>query len=80
MESLRHAALPPIRPKSASHTSSVSRRREKGLVLQCWGGAFGEAIDLPGERLTGAFIATLGLPQVNSVNEQIGNRMSAALG
>jgi Rad3-related DNA helicase len=44
------------------------------------GGAFGEAIDLPGECLTGAFIATLGLPQVNSVNEQVRNRMNAAFG
>ena len=39
--------------------------------------AFAEAIDLPGERLAGAFIATLGLPQINFVNEQIKQRMNA---
>jgi hypothetical protein len=44
------------------------------------GGTFAEAIDLPGERLAGAFMATLGLPQVNSVNEQMRNRMNAAFG
>ena len=39
------------------------------------GGAFSEGIDLPGDRLIGAFIATLGLPQVNPVNEQIRQRL-----
>ena len=39
------------------------------------GGAFAEGIDLPGDRLIGAFIATLGLPQVNPVNEQIRRRL-----
>jgi Rad3-related DNA helicase len=44
------------------------------------GGAFGEGIDLPGARLIGAFIATLGLPQINVVNEQIKQRMDAIFG
>jgi DNA excision repair protein ERCC-2 len=44
------------------------------------GGAFGEGIDLPGARLIGAFIATLGLPQLNVVNEQIKQRMEAMFG
>jgi DNA excision repair protein ERCC-2 len=39
------------------------------------GGSFAEGVDLPGKRLAGAFIATLGLPQVNAVNEQIRQRM-----
>jgi DNA excision repair protein ERCC-2 len=42
-----------------------------GIGLGVLGGSFAEGIDLPGKRLTGAFIATLGLPQVNPVNEQI---------
>ncbi|MEO5660316.1 MAG: helicase C-terminal domain-containing protein, partial [Polaromonas sp.] len=37
-------------------------------------------IDLPGDRLIGAFIATLGLPQINPVNEQIRRRMGANVG
>ena len=44
------------------------------------GGAFGEGIDLPGARLIGAFIATLGLPQLNPVNEQMKLRMGAIFG
>ena len=52
----------------------------QGIGFAVLGGAFAEAIDLPGERLTGAFIATLGLPQVNAVNEEVKNRMSVAFG
>ena len=50
----------------------------QGIGFAVLGGAFAEGIDLPGERLIGAFIATLGLPQVNPVNEQIRARMEAA--
>jgi DNA excision repair protein ERCC-2 len=44
------------------------------------GGPFAEGIDLPGERLIGAFIATLGLPQFNAVNEEHRERMDSAFG
>ena len=44
------------------------------------GGAFGEGIDLPGRRLIGAFVATLGLPQVNPVNEAMRVRMGRLFG
>ena len=43
----------------------------QGVGFAVLGGAFGEAIDLPGTRLIGAFIATLGLPQHNVLNERI---------
>jgi DNA excision repair protein ERCC-2 len=52
----------------------------RGIGFAVLGGSFGEGIDLPGERLIGAFIATLGLPQLNPVNEQIRQRMNAAFG
>ncbi|HYF42092.1 MAG TPA: ATP-dependent DNA helicase [Ramlibacter sp.] len=51
-----------------------------GVGFAVLGGSFGEGIDLPGDRLVGAFIATLGLPQVNPVNEQMKLRMHAAFG
>lgn len=51
-----------------------------GIGFAVLGGAFAEGIDLPGKRLIGAFIATLGLPQVNPVNEQIKARMEASFG
>ncbi len=44
------------------------------------GGSFGEGIDLPGSQLIGAFIATLGLPQVNPVNAQISQRLGKIFG
>jgi DNA excision repair protein ERCC-2 len=52
----------------------------RGVGFAVLGGAFGEAIDLPGTRLIGAFVATLGLPQLNPVNEEMKARMHAAFG
>jgi DNA excision repair protein ERCC-2 len=52
----------------------------RGIGFAVLGGAFSEGIDLPGKRLIGAFIATLGLPQINPVNEQIKRRMDASFG
>lgn len=52
----------------------------KGVAFAVLGGSFGEAIDLPGDRLIGAFIATLGLPQINQVNEQMRFRMDEIFG
>ena len=49
----------------------------QGIGFAVLGGAFAEGIDLPGNRLIGAFIATLGLPQINEVNEEIKTRMAA---
>ena len=49
----------------------------RGIGFAVLGGAFAEGIDLPGKRLIGAFIATLGLPQVNQINEQIRLRMDS---
>jgi Rad3-related DNA helicase len=52
----------------------------RGIGFAVLGGAFGEGIDLPGARLIGAFIATLGLPQLNPVNEQFKQRMAGLYG
>ena len=55
-------------------------QHSQGVGFAVLGGAFGEGIDLPGTRLIGAFIATLGLAQVNPVNEQMKQRMGAMFG
>ncbi|MBK4988178.1 ATP-dependent DNA helicase [Pseudomonas sp. S36] len=52
----------------------------RGVGFAVLGGAFGEGVDLPGTRLIGAFIATLGLPQVNPVNEQFKRRLGQQFG
>ena len=52
----------------------------QGIGFAVLGGAFGEGIDLPGNCLIGAFIATLGMPQMNPVNENIRQRLHACVG
>jgi DNA excision repair protein ERCC-2 len=52
----------------------------RGIGFAVLGGSFGEGIDLTGTRLIGAFIATLGLPQLNRVNQQMKARMDEAFG
>ncbi|MBC7710076.1 MAG: ATP-dependent DNA helicase, partial [Rhizobacter sp.] len=42
-----------------------------GVGFAVLGGAFGEGVDLPGSKLIGAFIATLGLPPTDPVNETL---------
>lgn len=51
-----------------------------GVAFAVLGGAFGEGIDLPGTQLIGAFIATLGMPQVDAVNEAMRERIAALFG
>ena len=52
----------------------------KGIGFAVLGGAFAEGIDLPGDRLIGAFVATLGLPQMNPINEAMRQRMETIFG
>jgi len=52
----------------------------RGIGFAVLGGVFAEGIDLPGTRLIGAFIATLGLPQFNPVNAEIERRMQSQFG
>lgn len=52
----------------------------RGIGFAVLGGVFSEGVDLPGDRLIGAFVATLGLPQVNPVNERLREHMEAAYG
>ena len=51
-----------------------------GIAFAVLGGVFGEGVDLPGRRLIGAFIATLGLPRFDQVNAAICERLQARFG
>ena len=51
-----------------------------GVGFAVLGGSFAEGIDLVGTRLIGAFIATLGLPQFNPINEELRRRLSNEFG
>ena len=52
----------------------------QGIGFAVLGGVFGEGVDLPGRRLIGAFVATLGLPQFDPVNAAICARMQERFG
>jgi Rad3-related DNA helicase len=66
----------------AARQSFLARFTEEscGIGFAVLGGAFAEGIDLPGSRLIGAFIVTLGIPQINAVNEQMMLRMQTLFG
>ena len=51
-----------------------------GIGFAVLGGVFSEGIDLPGQRLIGAFVVTLGIPQLNPVNDEMQKRMDALFG
>jgi DNA excision repair protein ERCC-2 len=82
----RHPALPAWMQtagmQSAERAEFLERFRTdgQGLGFAVLGGAFGEGIDLPGTRLIGAFVLTLGLPQWNAVNEQMMHCLQARFG
>ncbi len=44
------------------------------------GGAFSEGVDLPGRRLIGVFVATLGLPPFDALHEEMRKRMAVLFG
>jgi Rad3-related DNA helicase len=70
------------RMNEAERTAFLERftSESRGIGFAVLGGAFSEGIDLPGARLIGAFVATLGLPQVNPVNEELRGRLQAMFG
>ena len=82
----RHPAIPQWSQErgmsEAARAGFVERFREdgRGIGFAVLGGVFGEGIDLPGARLIGAFVATLGLPQTNPVNEAMRERLQATHG
>lgn len=83
---LRHPELPQW---SQSRSMGDAARRGfldrfveggRGIGFAVLGGAFAEGVDLPGTRLIGAFIATLGLPPVSPLQDQFRERLDAMFG
>ena len=68
--------------REAERDAFVARFRAggHGVGFAVLGGAFGEGIDLPGDRLIGVFIASLGLPQHDAMNEVMRERLDARFG
>jgi Rad3-related DNA helicase len=83
---LRHPELPQW---SQSRSMGDAARRAfldrfvpggRGIGFAVLGGAFAEGVDLPGTRLIGAFIATLGLPPVSPLQDLIRERLDSLFG
>src|SRR5690606_34085762 len=53
---------------------------EGAVALAVLGGVFSECIDLPGDQLIGAFVATLGLPPFDSCHEILKDRLQQRFG
>ena len=83
---MQHPQLPYWEQTRGMHENARSAFLDRftedsqGIGFAVLGGAFSEGIDLPGRRLIGAFVATLGLPQINPVNEQMKARMDRLFG
>jgi DNA excision repair protein ERCC-2 len=52
----------------------------QGIGFAVLGGVFAEGVDLPGPLLIGAFIATLGLPPVSALQDQVQARLEQLFG
>ena len=82
----RHPGLPQWRQSRAMDAGArgdfLGRfvRDGRGVGFAVLGGAFAEGVDLPGTRLIGAFIATLGLPPVSPVQQQFRQRLDTLFG
>lgn len=69
--------MPPAERQSFITAVSDDRPSVGFAVL---GGVFGEGIDLPGDKLIGVFIATLGLPPHDDLHEVLRERLEARYG
>ena len=56
------------------------RQPESSVAFAVLGGVFSEGIDLPGDQLIGAFVATLGLPPFDPWHEVLKDRLQARFG
>lgn len=85
--SIFHQEFPDVRVWFQTRSMSAQQRTQflgefspngSGVGFAVLGGAFSEGIDLPGQRVSGAFIATLGLPPSNPVNDMMRQAMEGA--
>lgn len=56
------------------------RPEDPAIAFAVLGGIFAEGVDLPGERLIGAFVATLGLPPVSSLHDRMAEAIEGIFG
>ncbi len=82
----RHPTLPTWaqeRDMSETRRTAFLQRFQadgQGIGFAVLGGAFAEGVDLPGRRLIGAFVATLGLPQFDALSAATSARLEQQFG
>lgn len=80
--------IPPQRSQQPGGMSAEQRRQfladfrkpEGSIAFAVLGGVFSEGIDLPGDQLIGAFVATLGLPPFDAWHEILKDRLQQRFG
>ena len=81
-----HPGVPQWRQDRQMDTAARQRfldaftEQGQGIGFAVLGGVFSEGVDLPGRRLIGAFVATLGLPPVGPIQDQIKLRLDQRFG
>ncbi len=71
---------PGMGPEARQAFLSAFQESEPAVAFAVLGGVFSEGIDLPGEQLIGAFVATLGLPPFDPWHEVLRERLEARFG
>lgn len=71
---------PGMSPEQRRQFLAEFQKPEGSVAFAVLGGVFSEGIDLPGEQLIGAFVATLGLPPFDPWHEILKDRLQQRFG
>ena len=76
----RRSQQPDMSPDQRKQFLAEFQKPEGSVAFAVLGGVFSEGIDLPGDQLIGAFVATLGLPPFDAWHEILKDRLQQRFG
>lgn len=76
----QRAQQPGMSPDQRKQFLAEFQKPEGSVAFAVLGGVFSEGIDLPGDQLIGAFVATLGLPPFDAWHEILKDRLQQRFG
>jgi|TARA_R100000049_G_C1957332_1_gene117055 DNA excision repair protein ERCC-2 len=76
----QRAQQPGMSPEQRRQFLAEFQKPEGSVAFAVLGGVFSEGIDLPGDQLIGAFVATLGLPPFDAWHEILKDRLQQRFG
>ena len=76
----QRAQQPGMSPEQRRQFLAEFQKPEGSVAFAVLGGVFSEGIDLPGDQLIGAFVATLGLPPFDAWHEILKGRLQQRFG